>query len=231
MLIGNNGGTARDLKYHSILTGYLEGLPSVSNATAFNGSRIVAINQPIVLLYRMAYGSEYPNSIFPYNRTITILSDSAIAKPDFSKKKQTLYSYDLIIPQNNKGNLFSYMKQDLERYFGLNAQVERRKIECLALIKAGNGPIRSAVKDYFLDISAFWLKMDSVTASMLASELDRNMQISMLPVLNETGIDYPFDIDIKARLSDPSAVKSQLNKHGLDLIRVRRELEVLILKD
>ncbi|MEI9912234.1 MAG: hypothetical protein WDO71_22830 [Bacteroidota bacterium] len=48
------------------------------------------------------------------------------------------YTYDLLIPAAAKDQRYKFMQQDIKRYFGLSASVEKRKLKCMALIATGD---------------------------------------------------------------------------------------------
>src|SRR5690606_2373134 len=49
-------------------------------------------------------------------------------------RNENTYTYELIAPKDRtEGELLAMMQQDLERYFGLSANWEVRKVKCLVL--------------------------------------------------------------------------------------------------
>lgn len=70
LLISGNGGGVSDLKYHSIITGYINMNPVFGGNNMANPAHIKLHNQSIVKLFRQAYSDGLPNYDFPFSRTL-----------------------------------------------------------------------------------------------------------------------------------------------------------------
>ena len=52
-----------------------------------------------------------------------------------------------------------------------------------------------------------------------------------MPFIDETGIDYPVDIQIDALLNDLPEVQQALRRNGLELIKKKRPMKVIVVRD
>src|SRR5699024_6138274 len=48
------------------------------------------------------------------------------------------YSYELIVPQDNTDSLFYYMLEDLNRYSDYKGSIQKRKVDCLVLVRTSS---------------------------------------------------------------------------------------------
>lgn len=152
------------------------------------------------------------------------------------------FGYEIVLPveacPNDDGKswkkVLSYMRQDLERSFGITGSVETRMVKCMALVKIGDTTIlktkggEAHYEPLFQNgYKAFNSSLDEFCESLKAA----NQYRGALPIVNSTNYTKGVDIEIAAPLSNIPAVRQELRKYGLDLIETERELQMLILKD
>jgi thiol-disulfide isomerase/thioredoxin len=151
------------LKYSSILTGYIDGIPSIDGAPNVynNVAKILSTNTAITGLYQTALGTRdkslRPSGfiIDPYMqlrlpaRTLWEAKDTALRNRLFRWRgrvakswkaiplEQKLFTYELILPKEDSLKLNAYAIEDLNRYFGnlfgIIGVKENRKVKCWAL--------------------------------------------------------------------------------------------------
>ena len=56
------------------------------------------------------------------------------------------------------------------------------------------------------------------------------MQLSPLPLLDETGYTGKVDLDINADLSDVNAVNNELEKYGLQMKEAQRNINMMVIR-
>lgn len=236
MLTGNNGDASL-LEYHSVLSKYMEGAYSAHGmpmADQFRGRRIFATNVPVPVLYMMAYGGSKYSGGIPLKQVRFHISDTVkygmhIGQQYNKENSSFLHCYELIVPAAKKQELFEYMKQDLNRLFPIKARLEQQTIKCLILKKTGAPNWKTKGGPSILDQSYYWLVMKNDRFSDLPDVLNKYLQISPYPLIDETGISEPVDISIKAKLSDIDSVREQLRPYGLTLEYGERPVDILIL--
>jgi len=153
-----------NLKYSSILTGYIPGLPSMDGAPNVYGdiAKIISTDTDIASLYQTALGtrSRYlkpPGFVIdPYmslrqsQRTIWEVKDTMLRNKLYrwhgrSKQswesipmQQNTFCFELILPKSDSLKLNALALEDLNRFFGntygIIGQKEKRKVKCWALV-------------------------------------------------------------------------------------------------
>lgn len=156
---------ARDndaLEYYSYLTKFIPGLPGgagVRNKTRGGPIHQIHVDQATVLdLYRVAYSEWHKLPYLLHSNSVDLkIRDSTKYIPPsdinlyYSWKVKNSYSYRLNVPEEKAKQLFNFMKKDLERLFGLNAYITRKKISCIVLSRSKN--LRTIKKDNKIDSS------------------------------------------------------------------------------
>jgi thiol-disulfide isomerase/thioredoxin len=234
-----------DLLYHSVITKFIDGF-GCEQATG--PGRITCKNTSIGDLYRMA-ASHYNLANLGFNSTIWETSNEEVKKMSdsasivYSKTRDEInnwmrsntFCYELQIPSSMQDNKYDFMLRNLNEYFGsvynINGSMERRKTQCLALIKIAKNkmPDSSASKNEYA-IDEYHLQLKSATVPRLISMLSINLD-RLPPLIDETNDTSKFDIDLKCNLSDLNSVNSALMPYGFQLIEKVTEREMIVIKD
>lgn len=240
LFLNGNGSDGNNLKYHSLLASYTAGLPLQSSVKteALMGRKITGLNQPLLNLYRLAYRD---HGYITVNRTIL-----EVDHPEKFNTHQTGsnylkwleagngYCYELLVPPSLIEQSWSFMQQDLGRYFpAYDASIEMRSTDCLVLkrttatdlIKSKGGPAvmemtRLGAHIRNEPLSGWLFKMVALYFQNLST-----------PVLDESGYKGNIDLDINAEMTDVAAVNKQLEKYGLQFVEATRPAEYLVIKD
>ncbi|HCZ8395990.1 TlpA family protein disulfide reductase [Elizabethkingia anophelis] len=145
--------------------------------------------------------------------------------------EQKLYSYEYIVPYSKADSLYKNMLEDLDRYSGFKASIEKRKVKCLVLsristkdkIATKGGKVISS----FLDTPSV---LQNVPFYYMLSGLNANSDITPLPVVDETG--YKGNIDIKiSNPNDLKIIQKELLSYDLELKEGVREVMMLVIRD
>lgn len=241
VLNGYDSVSLKNFKHLSLLTDVYPGVSARANTTfpetAFHNRRIQLINVNISTLYRLAYSNILQQehfTFFPANRIELQLSDS-IMVTSFTNtdKKHALYCYDLIIPEKNRNMLFSLMRQDLERYFGIKGSIMPREKEVYRLVVTDKQKItKGSTGNSSIEQGLFWLNVKNKTTDDITVVLNSINQGPSMPIfVNETNVDYPIDLEIESNLKDVQALNDELQKKGLGLIQSTGVIDILFLED
>ena len=238
LLEEGNGGDLSLLLSRSSIIRYMPGAKNAIGISFPPGTELQRryyINYPLMRLYLMAYyGIAANRVIMEDSLEFELLSD----KHNLAWKKGHYFSYELTVPKGTSNEQMQLaMGKDLDRQFGYVSRIEKRSIECLALVRTGdsNKEIISAsfAEDtgFYKDASGNW-GLHRLPISYLCNML--NMQSagkSLLPVaLDETGYTLPVSIDLKvADIHDYKNLGSALRQQGFDLLPCKRELTVLVI--
>ncbi|SIO53603.1 Peroxiredoxin [Chitinophaga niabensis] len=196
---------------------------------------------PLNLFYNLAYFGKHHwirgDSLYEkvYRQPILNLKDTSLFIWS-DRQLKGLYNYSLDVPKElaTKEGLMKRMQGDLEGYFGYKVTVENRKMPIWKLtaknysherLKTKGGPIV-----YKGEITG--VTFGNFKWSQLPYLLDRYInEMSLVTLIDETGITGNVDLKIDALMSDIHQVKRELQKYGLDLVKEEREMKVLVISD
>lgn len=228
LLVNGNGGSGKNLKYHSILSGYIEGLGGAYSLNA-DSCKIVGLNCTIPGLYLIAYGDN--NSALPTNRLNLEVRDSSKYIPDLKNlgdwQKDNLYCYELIVPDSLAQKRLTLMREDLKRTFGLEAKFEKIYKDCLVLIATREKSIITQSKEPERKISPTGIKIQNMPITSLIGAINHYHPKHIF--LDETGYSYNIDIQLEGDITDLDSLRESLQLLGLDIIKSKREVNVLTL--
>jgi len=245
-LINGNGGEGTGLIYHSILSGYTEGLPSQFHAERGNDgntSRLVLTNSPIIWLYKIAYGNGY-TQFFQQNKIAVEVShpeelNSALkgkAYMDWLQLPGHGICYELKLPAALSGQFYQVMQDNLKLLFPqYTAVVEERKVKAMALVRlSGADRIRAAdpsakVVEKF-DPFGFTLQ-NSTLNSLLCRLQMQYQQASKMPFVDETGYEGRVDLNITANLSSIADMNRALKAYNLQWKEKEVKIRMLVIRD
>jgi thiol-disulfide isomerase/thioredoxin len=242
LLINGNAKAGKALIYHSLLTGYIDGLMSGTTqypADSLTGFKITARNVPLLWLFRMAY--EERKVHFGNNRISIELKDSSrltsnLVGSSYLKwlKAGNGFCYELVVPPSMNGSAYKMMQRDLSQFFPeFHAAIHERSQQCWVLTKTsqfnnisshGNKPA-----------SSYSLTGCTLQNLGLGNFIDHlnviYLQNSPYPVIDGTGIIEPVDIQIKADLTSISSLNQSLAPYGLEFRLAKREISALYITE
>lgn len=243
-LMNGNGGTCNDLLYHSVLTGYMDGLLAHSTITmgndTVNGRKFLAINYSIAMLFARAFCNDSIN--FMPNRINLNVKDSNIVNCDYTDQeydkwlKKYGFCYELEVPRSLNSMFYLILQTDLLNYFraayGISAAVQKQEVNCWALVRTsafdkihskGGVPAVS-----FQLLGGAHLRNEYL--DYIPAELEGlYMQNSKLPIINESHYLLPVDIDLNANLSNMDDVNAALAKYDLQFVRGKYDIDMLVI--
>lgn len=237
--------------YYSLLTKCLSGVTfsnSVRTAENFEKPNYISLNcASISRLYMTAFG-EGARYNFSANNTV-ILKVKDRRKFVYPSSREELndwtennsYNYNLKIPPEKGDELYKIMQQDLVRFFGLNAKIEKRKIDCLVLVRTTS--INKLKTKGGVPDANFWVLdnnderyLRNMDFNFFTSTLSRinDSHWHYMPFVDETGITGNVDISILRKAIDDvdfDLIRTQLKRYDLDLIVKKKYKEVLVLTE
>lgn len=242
MLIDGNGGKAVDLLYHSVFTGYLDGIGGGGVYTdSLNRFKIRALNGTALQLYlgamRYSKNPELSNS----NRCIVGFNPKEVLPepelPAYSKAARgKYYCYELIVPVELNDRTGELMLEDLNRFFGaryhLRGTIEKRTVKCWALRKT----------NAFKELTSSGLTPETSPGEQ-NTIVYHNQPFSQfyqaivglyshdpLPVIDQTGITSNIDITVPTTEKDIRKFSASLEKYGLCLEQDSCRIDMLVIK-
>jgi thiol-disulfide isomerase/thioredoxin len=243
LYVNGNGGNGETFLYHSILSGYSnEVLASTSvtcNKEAGYGIRV--FNQDIRSLYQVAYDTGLlDNGLGQYGLPLNVVN---LEVPDTSKYvMKSIYSsephandycYELIAPASSCRQLKQMMQDDLKRYIGLTASMEKRKTKCLILAAEDTNTVSSRNRgELYWNLSDYHIRMKNIPFNRFLVYLmySTNLYFGPYPIIDETGIKGNIDMDFFADASNPESLNGALKKYKMSFTVQEREIDILVLR-
>jgi thiol-disulfide isomerase/thioredoxin len=244
LLIRNNGGLDTSFLYRSVLSRYVDEdyftPPDVNYYLENNKAGFQVISAPLYRLYYYAYFGQWiwgrvKDSLFDKVSSILELDikDSTLFKADFVNRKN-LFNYSLYLPPGKKNahTIMQALQRELINCFGFDATIETRNVPCWTLtvrkdttvsLRSGGGTVE--VFDSPLQVK---LKNGSVEQLLLTIG---SIHQDKTPFIDETGIDYPIDIEVDALMLDLPEVQRALYRNGLELLKKERPMKVIVIRD
>ncbi|MFZ6663391.1 TIGR03435 family protein [Peijinzhouia sedimentorum] len=208
------------------ITPFREGAPSFSNTSGGEGPyknrRIITTNLTARTLYELAY--QFPT------RTRTVIE---ISNPSsLAWNKENAICFEIIVPEELGSQRFEMMQKQLDMYFGFETLITQREMEVYVLERIPNREHNLKLSDKNTpnekSYSGAGLKMTNNKIDYLASYLENQLD---LPVIDETNLLENYDLEIPWYNENPDQIFAELEKLGLQLQKITRKIDVLLLKD
>jgi thiol-disulfide isomerase/thioredoxin len=233
-------------KYYSILMGIPYGSSGqgdhVMDHDSVSGKivHILRTRETIPDLYRYAYYKEKHDNDFVYDPSRLLLNVSDVSRFEFRGEKDqynewrnnNYYSYEIKVPPQKADSIFKWMQEDLQRYFGYTARIEKRNTKCWVL--RSSGPFKAnasrSTGSEFTEGSNF-LHVRNWRFVFFVERLARSKALRGLPLISEVpGLSY-ISLDLNCNLSDASKLEKELSKFNLSLNLETRPLNMFVISD
>lgn len=241
-LVNGNGGSGDNMIYHSVLTGFSEGVGAQLSYTRLDTTvsrKAFTMNVSMLDMMKFAHGGD--RLFLGWNRVLLEGLDPKILRSGLKGQEYASwlrngngYCYELVVPPVLSPRIFELMREDIKRFFpAYSAGVETRKVKCLVLRRTSDqilfisngGPMENSFTP-----SGF--RMHNSTFQQLAVRLEVNaLQRSSYPVVDGTGYRGRVDMEINANLSDVGAMNLALAKYDLKFVVEDFPTEVLVVRN
>lgn len=246
LIAGNPQYGPKPILFQSVLTGHIENLSSehILEQPPIEGiHRFVFLNWTLGNLAVSAFGEGDNRKYFGDNRLFLEVADPERLVPSAKNRGDAIknwmlgntYCYELLLPDTLAGLQYRYLQEDLRRYFPQYAfVVETRELEVLRIVRTDSleryrGDPRGELGFGF---SVTGGSIRNIMLNGLVGYLNIYlMQDSPYPVVDCTGIDVPVSMNLDADMTDPASIAAALRPYGLDMVRGRMPLEVLVIRD
>ncbi|MFT4152361.1 TlpA family protein disulfide reductase [Parafilimonas sp.] len=250
--VNSNGGMVyhpineKDILCHEVITRYIKGFISQAHQDSI---RFTATNMTIENLYKWALGHGYyqfssdnrirweinDSSLYHLNHQVL---DNLPNEPErLEWMKENAFCYELTIPRSSgdPNEKYNIMLSDLNRYFGslygIEAHLEKRNVKCLVLTRINTeDKLATEGGSPFLNDNKYYLELKNQPLIWLMIRLATYyMQLSPMPLLDETEYKGNIDLKLNCRLSDISAVNNELEKYGLEFKEAMRMIDIIVI--
>ena len=241
-----NGGSDTSYIYRSLLTIASDKMPFNNGAKLqipyvlkeeIKKGRLEIFRYSFLQLYRLAYFGRWDwsfnidSAFYSQNVLYPIIEFQDNRKIDWS----AVYSYSLTLPPDSKlGYIQKCLQQDLERSFGLNARLERRKVpvyyfriqdrtKLQAILKDDGGERFNSVPE-----NGIW-RLKNYPLRRLLNAVVVNDK-SHIPFIDMTGISSKVTVDFQSDLINGSDNFRALEQIGISVEKGEKEMNVVILR-
>ncbi|MEP7375989.1 MAG: redoxin domain-containing protein [Chitinophagaceae bacterium] len=248
LIAEGNGRWLSTIKYYSYIARVNPDLwlPELHFVASDDGSIKNLLSGPVYNLLVTAFNEDGKHNFLAKNAVHFDVSDSSkyMLPRDRSKQDSWLsentYVYDLSVPKEKRKTIFKIMQQDLTRFFDLEVKIEKKKIDCLALIRiSAKDKLKSTAEKAAFVYNG--MKADSLWGlknqplSIFVKTLNRvlNYKIDQ-PIIDETGYSGNAAIGISIESISPinlTLLKKELRKYDLDLVPKKIATEVLVVTE
>lgn len=196
-----------------------------------------AANTSILNMYRLAYSQDNILGSFrghPLNRTVLDVSD----KHKYTGKnehKEFINEYRFTYQFFSKRSLTRQeikkeMQKDLDRYVGLQAGFEKRKVPCYVLTAIRHDKISYEEGDSTRKLTDSGLELNNITIDNFLEGLAYHYH--ELPVLDETGFAERLGrIEFRGNVLNFEELNKGLKRYGMALTIEDREIDILVIKE
>jgi len=242
LLFNGNGGKTSDLLYHSLFTGYLDGIGGGGVYTdTLKRFKLRAINANVLELYLGAMWFSGKFELSHTNRCIIEFDKQQVLPPKdlpaYSRiARGKYYCYELIIPIDLKDRAGNLMLEDLNRLFGaryrMTGNVEKRNVKCWVLRKTNNFKQQTSlgVPPEIITDGQSRLVYRKQPFSKFYEAIANLYHHDPFPVIDQTGITSDIDISFPTREKDIQKFSEGLEKYGLRLEQDSCRIDMLVLK-
>jgi thiol-disulfide isomerase/thioredoxin len=241
LLTGNNGGPDTAFIYRSVLTNHIDSIGGTQSDNSVNERRrhLFYSNISIIELIKLSLNEGRFDDV--YNQFVLFEGSEAMKEkifPDNRDKATYLkwsrnnsYCYDLSLPPGfDNAKAFAFMKDDIDRFFGLKSAKDRREVDCLVLKRTDS--VDRLLSKSKVPSNHIVNKKLEIRKRDLGTFLDF-LTVADAPImLEETG--YRKEVDLDVNLPEQFNIgflNEQLIKYGLKFEKAKRILPVIVVKE
>lgn len=223
----------------------------------YNNDNIPYNCQTITDLYQFAYNESDNDGFFKFREPgRTILNVQDTVKYNYSSNMshdtwRSLYGYyyHAILPEWLRKDKYKIMQGDLQRYFNLDVKIEKREVQCLALIKTssndklktkGGEPNQTAfsidlrIKDNDPEHPPIRAIQNKPFQNLFDIIEGYGFSQFKIKIVDSTGYNENIDFAMKEEILNNLTIeklRNELKRYDLDLIKKNILMDVLVLSE
>ena len=170
-------------------------------------------------------------------KPILELSDSSAFDFDFTHDVgKGIYNFSVKLPDErvSRHAILTELQKCLQNAFGYSASIEMRERPVWKLIAIKEvAKLKTKGETPLIEDEAgtgYTLKNQDVRTLLAAIQSYLHNE-DWLPFMDETGISGNIDIALDADLTSFEGVRKELQRHGLDLVKAKRRMKVLVIRE
>lgn len=238
LLVDGNGGTASDMLYHSLITGYLDGIGGGGvDEVLPDRYRLRILNSLPVQMYRSVSGRVDP-VFWDRNRLIIrgVDRDSLLSlSASFPSDREHFYSYELIVPMELKPDVPDIAFTELNRFFGikygLQAVITPLITECWIMSVSNKQllPIEKGEQTRLVFEERDTIHFKNTDINSYVRGLSSAFSRITHPIIDETEINEKIDISYIRGEGGFEKTREMLRGQGIELTLEKRTIDMLLI--
>lgn len=134
LFVKGNAGNGEAIKFRSTLSGYIPGMRSGAHTTHAPNKKVIQYKMiNVTLLEMITHAYWYFKRHDRIQFSVSDSLKSLLHPPAESGKEANSYAYELVCPPTPFKDIWTYVQQDIERWFGLAARFQNQPTPCLLL--------------------------------------------------------------------------------------------------
>lgn len=204
----------------------------------------------VVELYQSAFNEGIHSFHSPGRTLLQFRAPEKYVRPDLYEgygnwQVNFSYSYQMLVSNSKREQLYALFQKDLDRYFGLFARVDTQEVKCMALVRIST---LDKLSTKLGKISHRFSKSTERTENIEPVRYIHNMPFQYFsnrlkayaeeaykcPFIDATGLTQKIDISIDGDVLDTMnliRLRKELNKYDLDLVEKYYRMPILTLRD
>jgi len=239
LFYNGNGGDGSTELYHTMLSSYVDGIgcgmiitPPAVGKQGF--SKILIKNLALMNLFATAIGAG--KKFYSNGKILIETKDSLIVDPVKMGEnwRPYVWSYEMKLPADSQSDGYQLMYADLSRLFKkYTVKLEKRLVTCYALKKIEGQTIQPSTSEKkLIDRNQNGLQLSKSNLNLFINALEvYYFYNSVIPIVNLTDYAENVDIAISAPLNDVLSINSDLQKYGLEFVKGKFEVDMIVFKD
>jgi hypothetical protein len=220
---------------YSVLTGYLEGVKSVSGGFGLNflAFRDTIRRMTRISMFNLSIVDLMTHGLVKRNRIVLEVKDPSkyLYEPRYGDKlswyRMNGHCYEFLLSMDEFTDI-KILNNDLKYLFNVDFGIKKRTINTLVLVRTSSkDKIRSTSKEQRgYNMTGHF---SNVPIDRIADPLGNT---GLPPMVDETGYKDPVDLDLNINdWADLESVRKELQRYDLDLKEEKREVEVFVITE
>lgn len=151
------------------------------------------------------------------------------------------YHYETVLPLMTYQKTLGYMKMDIDKFFGIKSYIEKRKMNCIVLVRTSErdrikyipekDTMANGARNAGVDVNGAF-HINGMTLTTLVRNLSSDNKSTPFAFLDQTNYKGKVFMKIDAPLSNLPLVKKELrDKYDLDLVEREEEVDFMVISD
>ncbi len=228
-----NGGDANAVLSSSIISGYIDGMPSGTyvSQTQPEFNTVMMMNSDLRNFYKIAYDNSTDGFLLSLGLNLSQIrlktKDTTKIVGVVNRKPvlENLYNYQLMIPAADAEELRRIVREDIKKYFDCKVKIKKKRMQCL-ILRSKDTSLITAMGDTILGYNE---PNRFILVNKPFHWLIREIRTSLplIPLVDETGMKGNITLELNGPRENFENKQNALAKYGLVLTRGIRKMTLI----